>query len=103
MLKVDMYVRIVLTVIAISLAVIAFGPVFNTPAGAREVGRPTSIAITEGRGGGYLMLWLAGDNGIELVEFTDVGRVNETHFISYDNLSKDNWISGERRVRLFNW
>jgi len=95
MLKIDMSVKIVLTVIAISLMVIAFRPVFNTPAEAREGGHPPSIAITEGRGNGYLMLWLAGDEGIKLVEFTDVGRVNKTYVIPYSNLSEGNWIYGK--------
>ena len=38
MLKVDCYVKIVLTVIAICLMVIAFRPMFNTPAIATEAG-----------------------------------------------------------------
>ncbi len=45
MLKVNMYVKIVLTVIAISLMVIAFRPMFNTPAEAG--GQVVDINIAE--------------------------------------------------------
>ena len=91
MLKVDVYVKTVLTVIAISLMVIAFRPVLSTPAKAWG-GHSPSIAISEGRDRGHLMLWLAGDEGIRLVEFSDVGRVNETYFIPHNNLLEGNWI-----------
>ena len=93
MLKVDVYVKIVLTAIAISLMVIAFRPGLSTPAEAGERrGHFPSIAISEGRDRDHLMLWLAGDEGIELVEFSDVGRVDETYFIPYDRLWEGNWI-----------
>lgn len=55
MLKVDVYVKTILTIIAISLVVIIFRPVFSVPAKAWG-GYSPAIAISEGRESEYLQI-----------------------------------------------
>lgn len=56
MLKVDMYVKVVLTVIAISLMVIAFRPMFTTPVEAGSQTVDVNIASIGGEAKGFRLV-----------------------------------------------